>query len=66
MLLLLVRILALVMRHVNRTFQRPFILAPAACLAVLYFSTLFHTRNDLKKKLLNLKMCVWILSTTFF
>ena len=50
MLLLLVRILALVMRHANRTFQRPFILVSVACLAVPYFSALSHTRNDFQEK----------------
>jgi len=50
MLLLLVRILALVMRHANRTFQRPFILVSVACLAVQIFYKLSNKRKDFQEK----------------
>jgi hypothetical protein len=58
---------ALVIQHAKR--MRRIILSSVACLAVLYFSTLSHKRNDIRKKLLNIKCVFWlslqILSVTF-
>ena len=59
---------ALVIQHAKR--MRRFV-SSVACLAIPYFSTLFHKRNDFRgKKLLNIK-CVLgfhlqLLSETFF
>jgi hypothetical protein len=46
-------------------FLRRIILSSVACLALQYFSTLYHKRHDLRKKNIEYKMIVSIFSTTF-
>jgi hypothetical protein len=50
---------ALVIQHAKRMCR--IILSSVACLAVPYFSTLYHKRHDIRKKLLNIK-CVFLFS----
>jgi hypothetical protein len=52
---------ALVIQHVKRMCR--IILSTVACLAVTYFSTLSHKRNDFRKNITEDKMCVLIFST---
>ena len=54
---------ALGFRHAKR--MRRIILSSVACTALQHFSTLSHERNDLLEKVIDLKMCVLIFSTTF-
>jgi hypothetical protein len=55
--------LALVIQHATRLHD--VILSPASCLALPYLSSLFHKRHDFRKNVIEYKMCVLILSTTF-
>jgi hypothetical protein len=52
------------MQHVKR--MRRIILPSVACLAVPYSSTLSHKQYDFREIFIEHKMCVLILSTTFF
>jgi hypothetical protein len=54
---------ALVIQHAKR--MCPIILSSVACLALQYFSTLSHKRQDFREKVIKHKMCVLFFSTTF-
>jgi hypothetical protein len=43
---------------------RHILLAPVVCLAVPYFSTIFHKWHSFRENVTQLKMCVLIFSTT--
>ena len=55
-------ILALVILQQNRSSMRRIELSPVACLAVPYFPTLSHKRQDCRNKVLDRKMYVSIFS----
>jgi len=50
-------LVALGIQHAMR--MRHITLSSVACLAVLYFSTLFHRRNDVRKKVIEQKKRVF-------
>jgi len=52
---------ALVIQHTKR--MRLFILSFVACLVLPYFYTLSHNGYDFRKKVIERKVCVLILST---
>ena len=54
---------ALVIQHTKRMFC--IIQRPVACPALPYLSTLSHKRRNIKKKVIEHKICVLNLSTTF-
>jgi hypothetical protein len=53
----------LVFHHAKR--MRRIILSYVACLSLPYFSTLSHKRHDFRGKVIELKTCVVIFTTTF-
>jgi predicted transcriptional regulator len=54
---------ALVVQHAKR--MRRIILSSVACLALPYFSILFHKRHDFGENIVEYKVCVFIFSTNF-
>jgi len=53
----------LVIQHAERILRIVF--PSVACPALLYFTTLSHKRRDLRKRVVEHKMCVLIFSTKF-
>jgi len=54
----------LVMQHSKSILRITF--PSVACPSVLYFTTLFHKRRDLRKRVFEHKMCVLIFSINLF